>query len=161
MIGSSLSRLPAVMHRIRLQLTSEGEASLTSRPFLAERREWRAVVASGPVDSASPLLFHKTTRREIYERAHAEAEARGADEAILWNERGELTEGSRTNVVLRIDGRWVTPALECGLLAGVLRARLLESGRVREAVLPKDALARAERLVLISSLRGAIPAGLA
>jgi para-aminobenzoate synthetase/4-amino-4-deoxychorismate lyase len=155
-IATTLSRLPPVAHRIRLQLDSDGQPSLTSKPLGAERSFWRAVLAVEPIDSSSPLLFHKTIRREIYDRALAEAESRGADETILWNERGELTEGSRTNLVLRIGGRWFTPARECGLLAGVLRGWLLDRGWVREAVLPKEALARAERVVLVSSLRGVI-----
>ena len=113
-------------------------------------------LADDPVDSRDPFLFHKTTRREVYDRALAAARAQGADEAILWNERGELTEGTRTNLLLRLDGRWLTPARACGLLGGVARERLLRSGRVAEASIPREALGRAEALLLVNSLRGAI-----
>lgn len=155
-LAAELSALPATAHRIRLELDAAGGLAVACRPFERGARRWRAVLAPTPVSSASALLFHKTTRREIYERALAQAKSTGADEAILWNERGELTEGSRTNLLLRLDGRWLTPRRECGLLAGVLRARLLERGRVREATLTAADLARAERVLAASSLRGLI-----
>ena len=105
-------------------------------------------------------LFHKTTDRTVYDAALAEAQAAGADEAILWNERGELTEGTRTNLVLELGGERLTPARECGLLAGVFRQSLLERGKVREAVLTRSDLSRARRVLLVNSLRGWIPAEL-
>ena len=101
-----------------------------------------------------------TTDRRIYDAALAEARAAGADEAILWNERGELTEGTRTNLVLEIGGERLTPARECGLLGGIFRHSLLERGKVREAVLTRDDLSRARRVLLVNSLRGWIPAEL-
>ncbi len=146
--------------RIRLELASDGGFSFTSEFFPAERRNWRVILASTPVASDNVRLFHKTTDRRIYAAALAEARAAGADEAILWNERGELTEGSRTNLVLEIGGERLTPARECGLLGGVLRQSLLERGKMREAVLTRDDLTRARRVLLINSLRGWIPAEL-
>ena len=80
----------------------------------------------------------------------------GADEAILWNERGELTEGTRSNLVLRIGGEWLTPARTCGLLAGVMRGVLLERGWMREVVVRKEDLIRAERVAVVSALRGGV-----
>ncbi len=112
------------------------------------------------MDSQDRSLFHKTTNRALYDAALAGARAAGCDEAILWNERGELTEGTRTNLVLELDGERLTPARECGLLAGVFRQSLLESKRVREAVLRKADLARASRVLLINALRGWLPAEL-
>jgi para-aminobenzoate synthetase/4-amino-4-deoxychorismate lyase len=146
--------------RIRLELAPEGAFSFTSKPFRPDRRGWLARLASAPVAGESVRLFHKTTDRRIYDAALAEARAAGADEAILWNERGELTEGTRTNLVLEIGGERLTPARECGLLAGVFRQTLLEHGKVREAVLTRDDLARARRVLLVNALRGWIPAGI-
>ena len=128
--------------RIRLELAPDGVFSFTSKPFRPDRRSWRAILASAPVASENVRLFHKTTDRKLYDAALAEAQAAGADEAILWNERGELTEGTRTNLVLELGGERLTPARECGLLAGVFRQSLLERGKVREAVLTRQDLAR-------------------
>lgn len=144
--------------RIRLELTPDGSFSFTSRPFRPERREWRVTLASAPVASDDVRLFHKTTDRRIYDAALAEAREAGADEAILWNERGELTEGTRTNLVLEIDGERLTPARESGLLGGIFRQSLLARGKVREAVLTRDDLARSQRVLLVNSVRGWIPA---
>ena len=55
----------------------------------------------------------------------------------------------------------MTPARESGLLAGVLRGRLLDRGWIREAVLKREDLRRAERTLFVSALRGAIPFELA
>jgi para-aminobenzoate synthetase/4-amino-4-deoxychorismate lyase len=74
-------------------------------------------------------------------------------EVLLWNERGELTEFTRGNVVLELDGRLVTPARECGLLGGVFRQALIDSGQVVEAIVPVGDLERATRVWFVNSLR--------
>jgi len=159
-LEESVTPPPPGAQRVRLQLSRDGELAVERHPFVAEG-PWRAVLAATPVDSADPLLFHKTTRREVYATALAAARARRADEAILCNERGELTEGTRANLVLDLGGARLTPARECGLLAGAFRAELLERGEIGEARLRREDLARAERLWFVNSLRGWIPATLA
>lgn len=144
--------------RVRLELFPDGRLAASAEPFRRERRPWRVALASRPVDGADPALCHKTTRRAVYDQALAEARRRGLDEPLLWNRSGELTEGARTNLMLEIDGRWLTPARRCGLLAGVFRQQLLETGRVEEAILRPADLARAERVALVNALRGWIPA---
>jgi len=79
----------------------------------------RVGLAREPVDSSTIWLYHKTTRREIYDQARAARP--DCDEVILWNERGELTEACTANVVLDRAGDWVTPPVMSGLLAGTLR----------------------------------------
>jgi para-aminobenzoate synthetase/4-amino-4-deoxychorismate lyase len=98
----------------------------------------------------------KTTRRAHYE-ALAPTDPAVFD-TVLWNERGELTECTRGNLALCIDGRWLTPALHCGLLDGVGRAVALREGRVAEAVLTREDWARASGLAFLNSLRGWLPA---
>ena len=129
-----------------------------------ERRErhlpdiWRVAVAAAPVDSRDIFLFHKTTRRGVYDaalKAHP-----GAKDVLLWNERGELTESCFANIVLAIGGELVTPPVECGLLAGTFRQELLERGIIRECVLRKEDLAKADAAWLINSVRGWIRAEL-
>ncbi|MCK6422631.1 MAG: aminodeoxychorismate synthase component I [Aquabacterium sp.] len=101
------------------------------------------------------FLLHKTTRREHYDH-HAPQDPAIFD-TLLWNERGELTEFTRGNLALRLDGRWLTPALACGLLPGIARQALLDSGRLTEAVILREALARAQAVVFLNSLRGWLP----
>ena len=64
-------------------------------------------LASEPVNTDDRFLYHKTTHRHVY--AAAEAERVGCDEVILWNARGEITEGTIFNVVIEHEGRWITP----------------------------------------------------
>lgn len=121
---------------------------------------WTILPATERLRSDDPLLAHKTTRRDAYDRARAEAAAAGADEAILCNERGELCEGAFTSLFLRRAETLLTPPLACGLLPGILRAELLEAGRAREAVLTLDDLEGAEAIYMGNSLRGLIRARL-
>ena len=85
------------------------------------------------LDSADPLLRHKTSRRETYVRARAEYLVDQADEVILLNERGEVCEGTITNIFVDFgDGVLLTPRLACGLLPGVLRGEMLDAGQARK-----------------------------
>ncbi len=147
-------------HRIRLLLARDGALRVEAEPFDPARRLWSVTVARESIASADAIGFHKTTHRARYERARASA-AGEADEVLLVNDRGELTEGTRTNLFVQFGGEWVTPPRDAGLLAGVFRAHLLRSGRIVEATLyPRD-LARAHRIRLGNALRGWIPARLA
>jgi len=153
-------RQAAAPQRVRLELALDGALSFTSEPFAVASRTWLVELASRPVDSQDRSLFHKTTDRAVYDAALADARVAGSDEAILWNERGELTEGTRANLVLEIAGERLTPPRESGLLGGVFRQSLLERKKVREAVLRKEDLARAAHVLLINAVRGWIPAAL-
>ena len=81
-------------------------------------------------------------------------------DTLLFNEAGELTEFTRGNVAVLLDGRWITPHVECGLLAGVGRAVALRESRMVEARIHRSDLARAQGLAFINSLRGWLSAEL-
>ncbi len=135
--------------------TVEVESSRLAKP---RRRPWSLVIDDRPVDSGDPFLFHKTTHRRVYDQARERHPQ--ADEVLLWNEQRQITEGLRTNVVLRLDNRWLTPRLSCGLLPGVLRQQLIDRGCVQEAEIGLDSLQRVDRILLINSLRGILEARL-
>ena len=149
-------------HRVRLLVDPAGAVSVEASPLERTRRPWRVALAAEPVDPGDPFLRHKTTRREVYERALAEARRRrpGLDDVLLRSPAGELTESTLANLVLRLDGELLTPPAGAGLLPGTLRAELLARGRIREATLTLADLARADGVYLINSLRGWIPARL-
>ena len=111
-----------------------------------------AAISKADVNSGDVFLFHKTTNRAVYDRARASHPT--VDEVLLVNERGELTEGTIGNIVLNIDGEFLTPPLDCGLLAGVFRQHLLARGAIREAVKTPYDLHRANAAYLINSVRG-------
>jgi branched-subunit amino acid aminotransferase/4-amino-4-deoxychorismate lyase len=129
--------------RVRLTLDESGRFAVSSAP-LVEQSEWKFVIRHRKSDA---LLRHKTNWREDFET-----------EVLFLNEAGQLCEGSRSNLFLVIDGEWLTPALECGLLPGCLRQEMLDAGKCREAVLTLADLNRAEQIWFGNSLRGLIRA---
>ncbi|MFR9805355.1 aminodeoxychorismate synthase component I [Pseudonocardia sp. RS010] len=112
----------------------------------------RLVVDPVPVDSTQCWPHHKTSRRAPYSARLARHP--GADDVLLVNERGEVTESCTANLAARIDGTWWTPPLGSGCLPGVERGLLVAAGRVRERALRPGDLLRADGLALVSSLRG-------
>ncbi len=162
-LADAVSPKPETPLRVRLELFADGRIEVKTAPFapLPEGASWTVKIGRTRLASADPLLRHKTSRRAAYEAARAEFAAGEADEVILLNEHGEICEGTITSIFLD-DGSGIlqTPPLSCGLLAGVLRAELLETGRAREARLrPQDMQGHA--FFLGNSLRGLIPARLA
>ncbi|MCR6501201.1 aminotransferase class IV family protein [Shinella sp. CPCC 101442] len=144
--------------RIRLELFPDGRIEVQAAAFtpLAADAIWRLKIAETRLASTDPLLRHKTSRRAPYVAARAEFPAGEADEVILLNERGELCEGTITSLFLD-DGAGIlkTPPLAAGLLAGVLRADLLENGKAVEAVLRPEDLSGG-KIFIGNSLRGLI-----
>jgi para-aminobenzoate synthetase/4-amino-4-deoxychorismate lyase len=146
--------IPAFVHtpmRVRLRVDRGGRMEIEAATRLPSTEPVRVAIAAEPVDSADALLYHKTTWRAPYERRAASRP--DADDVLLVNERGELTESAIANLVVRLDGVLWTPPLECGLLPGILRAHLLETGEIRERVIRPEDLARAEEVWLINSVR--------
>ena len=139
--------------RVRVTLDSSGEIRIRAQGEPCSGRMVRALgLDERPIDSTNVFWFHKTTHRRAYEEA---LERRpDCEEVLLWNERGELTESTRANLVLKVGGEYLTPPVDCGLLAGTYRGELLDRGRLREEVLPVGMLARAEEVLLVNSVQG-------
>ncbi len=139
--------------RLKVLLHPTGELVCESSPLpLSRTGPLRLCIDQVPVDSTSPYLFHKTTQRQVYEERSARHPH--ADDALLVNERGEVTETTRANVAALIDGVWWTPPLESGLLPGVERGRLLELGELRERTLTVADVQQADAVAIMNSLRG-------
>ena len=139
--------------RIRLLLSKDGLIKVEAASSRLQRQDASAtlVIAKEPVDSGDVFLYHKTTNRSVYEKAKADFPE--ADDVLLFNERGEVTESCIANVVVELDGRKVTPPVSCGLLAGTFRDELLSQGEIEEGVVTLDDLRRADSVWLINSVR--------
>lgn len=83
--------------------------------------------------------------------------ALGADEAIVCNDKGKICEGSVTNLLLRIDGKWVTPPISDGVLPGVMRALVIEYCGVSVRSIDRSEIQQVQSAFLLSSLRIAQP----
>ncbi len=153
--------LPACPHRVRLLLFRDGHIEITSTALAtaAPMTEMRYVISEHATASNDVFLYHKTTERALYDGEWARMhDTYGADEVVFLNERGEVTEGSRTNIFALIDGDLLTPKLTCGVLPGTFRADMLAQGKAREAVLTLADLARADEVYLGNSVRGLLSA---
>lgn len=142
--------------KVRLFLAADGSFEVSSEPLMESSAALRVAVSDIKIDSSDCLRYHKTTRRELLDAARSSLP--DCDEVLLLNEHGQLTEGSYHTLVLKLNGRYVTPPLVSGLLPGVLRGELLEIGKIAERHLYPDDLDRAEELWLINSVRGWRPA---
>jgi para-aminobenzoate synthetase/4-amino-4-deoxychorismate lyase len=104
------------------------------------------------------MLFHKTTHRPLYAEALKSATQAGFDEVLFLNLRGEVTEGAISNIFVEKNGRWFTPPIECGLLAGVQRRHILETQpNIEEKVLYPQDLRQADAIYLSNAVRGLRP----
>jgi para-aminobenzoate synthetase/4-amino-4-deoxychorismate lyase len=139
--------------RIRVLASRDGDVTVESEPMPPVPDGLvRLALDDDPVDATNPWLQHKTTRRDVYlTRALRHPEA---DDVVLVNQHGELTETTTATLALRIGGRWWTPPTTSGCLPGVERARLLDLGRLHERVLFVRDLHDAEQVAVLNSLRG-------
>jgi para-aminobenzoate synthetase/4-amino-4-deoxychorismate lyase len=164
--------LPGGCHRVRLVLAKDGRLSLSAVPCAApaltrlpprpaeEYPSGDAVIdfSSGRVDDESPLLFHKTTLRGLYDTEYERARKAGLVDCIFSNSAGEVTEGCITNIVIYRNGSYLTPPVASGLLPGVMREHLLADAAVAvvEKVLTRQEVSSAEAIYVCNSVRGLI-----
>lgn len=141
------------VHKVRLLLACDGSYEVSAEPLADSTAVLQvAVTGIGAVNSADVLRRHKTTLREVFEQERATRPE--CDEVLLLNERGELTEGSYHTLVVRLNGRNITPPLSSGVLPGILRQQLVADGTLVEGVLSPENLDQAEAVWLINSVRG-------
>jgi branched-subunit amino acid aminotransferase/4-amino-4-deoxychorismate lyase len=154
-------------YRVRIRLERSGMFEVNHAPLgplgatpitLLLGADW----GLAPQYSSNPLLLHKTSLRGDYDSGWKLAESLGAFDMLFLNERGELTEGGRSNLFLRLKDRWWTPPLSSGVLPGIMRELLLadRSFDAGERVLSFSDLLDAEDILLCNSLRGVMQARL-
>lgn len=159
-------------HRVRLNLEKDGRlncvAAKCDKPVYSTLPETLLSVDESllPVVTFSahrvavdnPWCFHKTTMRQLYDSEYAEARRDGVYDRLFCNEAGEVTEGCISNIFIYTNGRYTTPPVRSGLLAGVMRGQLLSNSKVKisEEVLTEDVVRAAEAVYLCNSVRGVI-----
>jgi len=158
---------PRPIARLRITVTRGGHEGpnrlIATAPYeppdedLYRRGVSTRLLPQYPIDSSSPLAGLKSISYQLHRLALREAEAQGAYEALLVNERGRLVEGSRTNVALVFPDGVVTPPATHGCLPGTVRRRLLERGQIKESPLSPEDLATAGEVLLMNSLIGVLP----
>ncbi|MHB8778272.1 MAG: aminodeoxychorismate synthase component I [Anaerolineales bacterium] len=134
--------------RVKVLLNCSGELSAEAKDFHSAKNVFKVCLAKHPIDSNNIFLYHKTTRREIFPVSENHY-----DDVLLFNERDELTEFTLGNLVVETAGKFFTPPVSCGLLAGTFRAHLLEINKIKERVIRKDELQNYSSVFLVNSLR--------
>jgi len=142
---------PAVAPTVLMQAGAMDLPPLdAAEPITLAVSSWRA-------NERSPVVGHKRIGFQENLLVLADARAGGADEALLLNSTGHLAEGSISNIFLVKDGRVMTPALDCGLLPGIMRGIVLEACDAEEAKYDLDDLHAADEIFCTNSLRGIMP----
>lgn len=139
-------------YKVRLLLHQDGTVDLQSEKRTEITDRVTTYLAKKPVDVDDPFLYHKTTIRDQYQKLTINRPDQFA--CLLWNDKNQLTEFTIGNLVLKIDGQYLTPPVTSGLLAGTFRQYLLNKNQIKEQVLMKSDLDRASEVWLINAVRG-------
>jgi para-aminobenzoate synthetase/4-amino-4-deoxychorismate lyase len=145
--------------RVRLVVSDGGvetqSVELSGRFALGPSPESRSVVLAideTAIDSTDPVMFHKTTNRYAYTmRGERHPDA---DDVVLVNEAGFVTESTIANIAVKVEDVWVTPPRDDGLLAGVLRNHLVSTGVIKERSITVEEFRSAEAVAVVNSVRG-------
>jgi para-aminobenzoate synthetase/4-amino-4-deoxychorismate lyase len=156
-LGQMVQRHPRGAWRVRLLLDARGQATAEAYELEASPPQVQLQVAEHALELAhSEFVRYKTTRRTHYDAFTPTTP--GVFDTVLWNSDGEITECTRGNIAMLLNGQWVTPPLRCGLLDGIGRTIALQQGRLNEAVVRVSDLPRVQGYAFVNSLRGWIPA---
>jgi para-aminobenzoate synthetase/4-amino-4-deoxychorismate lyase len=147
-------------HRLRLALQPDGEIVVHTAPLAPIEGPVEVLLSDEPVDSTALFARHKTNIRSRYDAAWKAADSVGAFDTLFFNEHGELAEGGRSSVFVRVGGRWYTPPLSSGVLPGVMRGVLLDdpAWNAIECPISRETLERAQEIVVCNALRGPLRA---
>jgi len=142
-------------YRVRLLLSNDSEPFVEVFELLESSANYQIKIAPIRTNSEDRFLFHKTTNREVYNRYSAHAKEENLADYIFLNERGEITEGSITNIFIEKDGTLLTPPISSGLLAGVYRQEVLKTNHhACESILTMSDLIASDAIYICNSVRG-------
>jgi para-aminobenzoate synthetase / 4-amino-4-deoxychorismate lyase len=113
-------------------------------------------ISKKTLDSKSVFLKHKTSYRPWYEKTKEKIKNKTIFDEVFFNEKGELCEGSRTNVILEKKGKIYTPSFSSGVLPGIYINKLIKEGRVKQKKLYLKDLKEADKIYLCNSVRGIV-----
>jgi para-aminobenzoate synthetase/4-amino-4-deoxychorismate lyase len=146
--------------RVRLVLRRDGEIDVSAvalpvpmcEQLDVDAEPIRFAIDEEPIPVANVFLFHKTTRREIYDQRLKRYPS--ADDVLMVNAQGEVSGFTIGNVAVRDGDTWWTPPIASGVLGGVFRGALVERGVLKERPILVDELAEADEIVFLNSVRG-------
>ncbi len=146
---------PDKTYRVRLLLFQDGDVSISFQELKPHSNTpLKTTISKRKINPGNVFLYHKTTIRDIYDRAHTFAIKNDYFDIIFENIKGEITEGAITNVFIEKNGVLYTPPVSSGLLPGVLRQYLIKNHYAKEKIITKEDLFNADKIFLGNSVRG-------
>lgn len=145
-------------YRLKLTLNKWGKTNFTVTDFPDTVKNINIIISDKKISSEDRFRYFKTTNRKLYDDEHKYYSNLGFGDVLYFNEKEQLAEGAITNVFIKKDNIWYTPAINCGILPGVYRKYFIEKncGNVVEKEISKDELLNADEILLTNSLRGEI-----
>jgi para-aminobenzoate synthetase/4-amino-4-deoxychorismate lyase len=140
--------------KVRVLVGLEGGIKLESSALGKIEVPVKIKISPKRINPNDPFLYHKTTKRELYEEELAKAKKEGFFEVIFQNLHSEITEGSITNIFILKNSMFYTPPVKCGLLPGVLREHLFITGKAKEKLLYRADIFGADKVYIGNSVRG-------
>ena len=141
---------------LRVLLNKDGKFDFEYKNMVSKNQSKKIAISLIVQDSKNEFLYYKTTYRPYFYDSFQKIKNGEIFDEIFFNEKGELTEGSRSNIVLQIGNKLYTPPINCGLLNGIYRQKLLNEGKCFEQILYKKDLLQAEKIYCINSVRGMV-----
>lgn len=145
-------------YKVRLLLSKDGSLKLQTQ--LLKNFEFccktpvKIKMSNILIDEENIFLYHKTTNRKIYNKEYNKYTKLGYFDVLFINTKKELTETSRCNVFLKIDGKFFSPPTKSGLLAGVFRSFILKKNSIFNKKLYVEDLMRAQAIYITNSVIG-------
>jgi para-aminobenzoate synthetase/4-amino-4-deoxychorismate lyase len=142
--------------RVRLAMNGEGKFKAVHFRLEPPEKNLYVLLSSQRANSSDRFLFHKTTNRFLYDKELERTILKGYFDVIFLNEQNQVTEGARSNILIKKQGQWLTPPLSCGLLPGTYREHLLRSKKysVQEQILTLEDLMNADEVYVCNAVRG-------
>lgn len=148
-IAEILEKEPQENGALRISIYSDGVSVITHKPYKPNREAISCLTYSQEVEQK----LYKSASYSDRMRLRRIAQARGFDDVIVLDRKGLISELSTSNLILLLDGNWMTPSLEGGGLPGVTRAFLIENFGVQQAPLSMADIEGASAAGAVSSLR--------
>jgi para-aminobenzoate synthetase/4-amino-4-deoxychorismate lyase len=145
-----------VRYKVRILLGKNGYTKIASSVLSeSKNKKLRIMLANCPVNSMNKYLYHKTTRRNMYNKYNRIAQDLGLADIIFNNEKREITEGTISNVIIKKNGKYYTPPVACGLLNGVYRRYFLSVHTdACEKILYEKELRNADTIYICNAIKG-------
>ncbi len=152
---------PDKNYKLRLLLKISGDISVHACVLSRQKPHTgipKICISPYRLNPRSIYLYHKTTRRRLYNRQFRQYKKQGFFDVIFLNNKEEVCEGAISNIFLKKKGVYYTPPVACGLLPGVFRKYFIEKhkNKVKEKILSIEDLANADVIYCANSVRGMV-----